>query len=157
MSDPLDMMTACHGRIRDFTSGLGRLAALPDPHDPRAPAAAAQCYRYFREGLPLHALDEDVSLAPRLRRHRPGAEVEEALDRIAEEHHRIDAVLDMLLPLLEAVPNAPPRQLLEAHAALCEVLLPHIAMEEKIIFPACALLSLDDRSVMIREMRARRG
>ena len=54
MNDPLAWFLECHERMRRFTTGLERLVALADLHDPRVAPAAAQAGRYFREGLPLH-------------------------------------------------------------------------------------------------------
>lgn len=99
--------------------GARRLAELADPSDPRGPAGAATCALYFREGLPLHAIDEDASLAPRLRPIAP-PDVVVALDHMTDEHECIHAANDAMLALLGAVAGgAPvPRELASAVGAL---------------------------------------
>lgn len=44
-ADPVAAFRACHERIRTFTAGLHRIAALPDLADPRVPSAAGQARR----------------------------------------------------------------------------------------------------------------
>lgn len=159
MTDPIASMLECHERIRRFTEGLGRLAALDDLTDPRAPTAASQCARYFREGLPLHAADEDQSLAPRLRAAGVTRAVTEALDRMTDDHRETDAGMIDLLPMLDAIAiGAPPpvARLREGHRWLAGVLLPHVEMEELVIFPACEALAPDVRENVAHEMRLRR-
>ncbi|MDP2316375.1 MAG: hemerythrin domain-containing protein [Pseudomonadota bacterium] len=156
-SDPVAAFTACHDRIRRFLDGLSRIAELPDLADPRVPEAAAQAHRYFAEGLPLHAADEDDSLAPRLRRVVP--ESGQLLDELAADHRAIDAVLATLLSILQAAADGRP----VSHASLRAdvtrlraLLLPHIAREEEVLFPLCAALSPSDRLEIGRELMSRR-
>jgi hemerythrin-like domain-containing protein len=134
---PVDAMLDCHERIRRFLDGARRLAALTNPLDPLAPGGAAMCARYFREGLPLHALDEDLTLAPRLR-PRASPEVADALDRIAADHDLVDEATEALLPTLDAVAKgAPvPADLAERVERLAGILEPHLEVEEQVIFPA---------------------
>ncbi|MDP2311574.1 MAG: hemerythrin domain-containing protein [Pseudomonadota bacterium] len=156
-ADPGASFRACHERIRMFTAGLQRIAALPDLSDPRVPSAAAQARRYFAEGLPLHADDEDLSLAPRLRAVAP--ECGPLLDELERDHRKIDACLATLLPMLGTlaeegrVPHATFRA---AVSFLSGLLLPHIAREEDELFPLCARLSSEDRLAIASELVARR-
>jgi iron-sulfur cluster repair protein YtfE (RIC family) len=150
-------LAACHARIRTFTAGLARTAALPSLDDPRVPPAAAQAHRYFAEGLPLHARDEDESLAPRLRRVAP--ETAPLLDELAHDHEEIDRCLATLLPLLAALVagrRADHASLRVASDRLDALLLPHIAREEAELFPRCAELSEADRTAFAQELHARR-
>lgn len=157
-ADPVAAFLACHERIRTFTAGLERVAALPDLHDPRVPSAASRARRYFAEGLPLHGDDEDLSLAPRLRRVAP--ETGPLLDALEQDHRRIDVCLGTLLPMLrtlaegDVVPRAP----FESEVrALSDLLLPHIAREEEELFPRCARLTAEDRVAIALEIVARRA
>jgi hypothetical protein len=156
-SDPVASFQACHERIRTSTAGLARIAALPSLDDPRVPAAAAQAHRYFAEGLPLHARDEDESLAPRLVRVDPDAAG--LLGDLARDHLAIDGCLATLLPLLAALDErrAVPHATLRAAVHLFnELLLAHIAREEAELFPRCAALSPEDRRAIARELQERR-
>lgn len=154
---PVDAMLACHERIRRFLDGAHKLATLDDPADPRARAAALACARYFREGLPLHALDEDTSLAPRLRRVAPRA-IGAALDRIAAEHEHIHTAIDAMLPWLDATAatGVVPRELGPTVDTLAGRLLPHLALEEELVFPAARRWICDPDQALIRAEMVRR-
>ena len=144
----------CHTKIRFFLEGFEKIIAKYG--DPRAPAAAAQIARYLREGLPLHAQDEDLSLAPRLLQVHP--ELSGLLAELAEDHLRMDAGMPAVLALLDrwAAVQPPPRpELAEASHWLNSVLLPHLEREEKELFPACD--GIPEEEEIRREMRARRG
>jgi hypothetical protein len=157
-ADPAASFRACHERIRMFTAGLHRIATLPDLADPRVPAAAAQARRYFAEGLPLHADDEDLSLAPRLRLVAP--ECGPLLDELERDHRQIDACLATLLPLLGTLAEegtVPHTTFRVAVSFLSTLLLPHIAREEDELFPLCARLSPEDRFEITQELLERRA
>ena len=157
-SDPVAAFLACHDRIRTFCDGLSRMAALPDLSDPRVPPSAAQAHRYFSIALPLHAADEDRSLAPRLLRVAPGTAP--VLAELAEDHAGIDRLLLTLNPMLEALSQGGmvPVEALRAQVdALRGLLLPHIAREERELFPRCAALSEADRHEIMAELLARRS
>lgn len=155
---PIDAMLACHDRIRRFLDGARRLAAVSDPLDPQAPDAATRCARYFREGVPLHALDEDASLAPKLRPLVAG-ELNTALDRVAAEHDVIHAAIEDLLWELDpiAAGGPVPESLRDRVEALAAVFEPHLKLEEEVIFPeARRLLSPELCSALRLEMVERR-
>ncbi len=157
-ADPVASFLECHDRIRTFLAGLGRLAALDDLADPRAPDAARACARYFSIGLPLHGQDEDESLSPRLRLVATD-DVLDALDRMTQDHREMDGGLPMLLAQLEGViagdPPAP-EALRASHRWLEALMDAHMAMEEAIIFPAARGLEAAELSAIAAEMRGRR-
>jgi len=153
---PLDLLMACHERIRRYLGGVDALIAVNDPLDPRCPPTAAACARYFREGLPLHGQDEDLSLTPRLLAHGVDASVREALHQMREEHVAMDGGLPEVLALLDAAARGEAAALVEPQRWLSELLLSHIAAEEAAIFPAIALLPPDELAAITREIRARR-
>lgn len=156
--DPIAGIAECHVRIRTYCEGLQRLVALPSLNDPRVPSAAAQAFRYFSIGLPLHAEDEDVSFAPRLLRLAP--ELAAVFDRLSREHQSIESQLAGLLPRLSVLAkgNIDDPEALRANAnALCGTLLPHIAFEETAFFPACSRLQSADLAEISIEMAERRS
>lgn len=155
-ADPLSPLLSCHERIRTFTAGLRRIVAA-GPDDPRVPGAAAMAWRYFAVGLPLHALDEDESLAPRLLLLDPTLEA--MLEGLSEEHAQMDVILARLLPMLDALAREERVGWAELGAeieGLIAVLLPHIEREEAALFPRCSLLSQADRAEIGAEIVARR-
>jgi hemerythrin-like domain-containing protein len=147
----------CHGRIRHFLDGFARVVVLRT--DTRAPAAAAQIARYLREGLPRHAADEDVSVAPRLREHFPDPALGALLDALAAEHVTHDAGMPAVLRLLDqlAAGDPPPADVLDqAQRWLADALLPHLTREEAELFPWVRRLPPEDQADILGELRARR-
>lgn len=160
MNDPISLMLACHERIRRFTGGLSRLAALEDLRDPQAAPAAEAIARYLRMALPLHAADEDESLTPRLQAHCGDGRVFEALEVMERQHREIHGGLPRVLRLLDAVIEGPPPSraaLSDAADWLCTLMEAHLALEEAVIFPAALDLPPEALAEMAEEMPARRG
>ncbi len=157
-ADPVAAFLACHARIRTFCDGLSRMAALSDLGDPRVPASAAQAHRYFSIALPLHAADEDRSLAPRL--HAVAPDCDGLMEALARDHAQIDQCLLRLNPMLEALSQGeivPVEALREQVDTLRGILLPHIEREERELFPRCVALSEADRHEILTELFARRA
>jgi hypothetical protein len=150
----------CHDRIRKFTAialKLGRPAPLEEVAE-----AAAAVQRYFTIALPLHAEDEDLSLAPRLRVAAPA--LAELLDKMSAEHGPIHQTIADLTPLWSRVIEEPARQSelagrLRAPASwLSELFESHLRPEEEIIFPQMVQALLPESTTeILAEMRARRG
>jgi hemerythrin-like domain-containing protein len=158
-TDPLTWFLDCHERIRRFVGGLERMVELDDLADPRVPAAATQAARYFREGLTRHAADEDHSLAPRMRGAGAADDVRDALDGMTREHGEMDALLPALLADLDALGAGRPQSSTFRSEArvFSALLLRHIEVEERVIFPAMGCLTAADRTAMLGEMAARRA
>jgi iron-sulfur cluster repair protein YtfE (RIC family) len=160
--DAVDLLLACHERIRNFTATAARLAAAADPPAAEVAQAAAGLLRYFTVALPLHEADENLSMYPRLRDAAP-PEVIAALDAMLEEHRSINAVVQRMKPLLQALELDPARlHLLAGELADCARQLEafftaHLKLEEEVIFPAIRLyLPADSREAILAEMRQRR-
>src|SRR5574341_1715069 len=83
-SDAVDLLLECHQRIRSFLGLALRLGEAWAAEPAEVADAAARVHRYFALALPLHAQDEDQSIAPRLRgRDRA---VDHELEIVAREH-----------------------------------------------------------------------
>lgn len=146
----------CHGKIRFFLNGFRKV--VENHTDPRVPAAAAQIARYLREGLPLHAKDEDQSLGPRLLVLHP--ELAGLMRDLAADHQRMDEGMPLVLALLDrlASQDLPPKaDLAQANDWLHQTMLPHLLREETELFPRCASFSADQQQQVIQELRARRA
>lgn len=155
--DPLAALAGCHAKIRQYMDGLTRLVTLDDLRDPRVIPSAQMAVRYFSIGLPLHAADEDDSIAPRLATRVPGCEA--LLDSLEIEHGAIDACLARLIPQLSMLAEGgqPSRAALRAEVGfLRDILLPHIEREEAEMFPLLSELTPLDRMQIGRELLARR-
>ena len=162
--DAVDLLLACHQRIRHFTQVAAALADAPDAPPAEVAAAAVGVLRYFTEALPLHAEDEDASVAPRLLAAEPPAQVRVALESMTREHGALDEALAALAPRWRAVAFEPGRiedeapELRVLTARLAERWAAHLAPEEAIVFPAMrSTLSPGSLHDIVREMRARRG
>jgi iron-sulfur cluster repair protein YtfE (RIC family) len=158
--DLVELLLDCHGRIRTFTgmaivTGDRLDAPLEDVVD-----ACRRFERYFRQALPLHVRDEEDSVVPRLLGR--SSDVDEALARMREEHEAHAEPLGRLLALGGVVRATPDDE--GARAALATVgrqlstaFEPHLAAEERVVFPAIrALVSSDEQAAILGELRARR-
>ena len=160
--DLVESLLECHERIRRFIDLAGRLATADAPQAQRAEAARSVA-RYFAVALPLHAEDEDLSIAPRLLRPSAPEGAAAAARRMTEEHGPIEALLEALRPRWEEL-GADPSSIAWQSSALADgaarlrvLVEPHLAMEEAVVFPAVPrVLSAAEMQSVLQEMRARR-
>lgn len=159
--DLAGLLLECHARIRHFAALAVRLASSEAGAPDRVEAAAAIA-RYFDEALPLHVRDEEESLVPRLRGR--SAVVDAALDRMLLEHAAHDALRLELIGITRAIASdvgtfaTHAGQLRALAAQVQEDLVSHVQQEESAIFPMIGtLLSAEEQSAVVAEMRARRA
>jgi len=158
--DVVELMLACHGRIRHFLGlaraiGRGEAASADDLRD-----ACDRTRRYFVEALPRHVADENESVLPRLRgRLEP---LDATLETLHAQHADHAPHVDALVRLLDAIaldPTSPERRasLLVYAESLTAELERHLEAEEVHLFPAMrALLSDAEKAQILAELRARR-
>lgn len=153
-------LAACHDRIRRFAALAARVAVEPADAAARAEAAAA-VIRYFTVALPLHAADEDDSLAPRLRGHADALDA--ALATMTADHADHGAVIEPVVALCRQLAAAPTDHaavapaLGSAAAAMTAAFAAHLALEEAVVFPAVAALPAAVQREIRAEMLARRA
>jgi hemerythrin-like domain-containing protein len=158
--DVVDLMLACHVRIRHFLGvaravGRGEAASEADLRD-----ACERTRRYFLEALPRHVADENESVLPRLRGR--SASLDAALAAMHLQHTDHAPVVDALVRLLDRVALDPASPARRASVSRCAEALTvdlerHLAAEETHVFPAMrALLSDAERTQILTELRARR-
>lgn len=163
--EPVEMLDACHGRIKAQISTLHRLVDWLPEHgaDQSAQSAAAAVVRYFTVAAPHHHADEEEDLFPALLLAAEGAaekpQVEALLGRILADHQRLDVARDEMLVLLQGICNgeAVPlsAEVVDTFGRLYEQ---HIAMETEELLPlARRLLSPAVAEQIGRSMAARRG
>lgn len=161
--DVVDILLACHDRIRRFSDAAVRLAVTPPgTGDEEIRDAATRIRYYFRAAYPAHVEDEDDTLLPRL--HGLSAEVDAALATMEHDHDAHGRDMAHLLRLCDALVEAPARhavlaaELGEVAAALRDDFARHLAMEELTLFPAVRTrLPHAVQAEMLYEARARRG
>ena len=162
--DAVDMLLACHQRIRNFTGIAVRLAEGAGASTPEIANAAEAVHRYYSVALPLHEADENESVYPRLRQRLTDPAEAASLQAMVDQHGPIDAVVAELLPRWEGLRTAPERlpsfseEIRWNAARLQDLWREHLALEEEIVFPLIRTrLTPDDLRAIHREMKQRRG
>jgi hemerythrin-like domain-containing protein len=162
--DAVDMLLACHDRIRNFTGIAVRLADADGAGAAAIANAAEAVHRYYAVALPLHEADENDSVYPRLRARLTDAAERASVQSMVDQHGPIDEVIARLLPVWDELKSNPER--LATHAAsmrvdaerLQSLWTEHLALEEKIVFPLIRKrLVPEELSDIHREMKVRRG
>ena len=161
--DPLNLLRACHDRIRERLDTLERLPGhlARCGADVEACAAVRRILAYFDGAAPHHHADEDRDLFPLLlaAEGRSGwdAKIPAILDRLAGEHPRLEQGWGILRIDLEAVTEGEARPLSEA-AAWVRMNREHLALEETHVLPLAArLLNSRELERLGRAMARRRG
>src|ERR1700757_2141722 len=113
---PLEMLDACHGRIRNHCSTLLRLRShvAANGADAAASVAALGVIRYFDNAAPDHHADEEEDLFPALVEAMAGSApicIRELIDSLTSEHRELERLWTPVRTWLAAV-------------AACEALLP---------------------------------
>jgi hemerythrin-like domain-containing protein len=160
--DPFEMLLSFHGEIRRSLDLLDDLARSPE-FDQEAGAVAYTLWEFFTGPLLWHDEDEEVSVLKRLRVTHLSAMFEALLSVASQNHREMEGRLTDLTPHLEVVmkgqrPDA--GALAEAALGLRELLEPHLALEEREIYPFARYFFSDDtrRQIMneiVGRMRAR--
>ena len=159
--DAVDLLLECHRRIRDFLGLAGRLAeAAVEPAEAVADAAS-RVHRYVTLALPLHAQDEERSIAPRLQGREPALDAE--LEVMVREHREHEPPLLVLVEACERLARDPGRRaglaevVRHATGNLARHFAAHLAREEEVVFPAVRrLLDATADAAVVQEIRLRR-
>ncbi len=160
--EPLEMLEACHGRVRAFTETLRKLV----PHlakngaDAEAAQAASNILRYFDLAAPKHHQDEEVDLFPLLLATAPeDTALAAAINQLRAEHLQMGHLWLQLRELLLLVSEGRMADLARDNLAECfaDFYQQHAASEEAGVFAAAQhLLSPSQRELLGRSMAARR-
>ncbi|MBN4050071.1 hemerythrin domain-containing protein [Nitrospira defluvii] len=168
LDDPLALFYACHRRVEFFLNILlnvtqasqGRTLTFEQQN------ALKPALRYFREAAPLHTLDEEQSLFPRLQKiqYQNKKTLLHILETLKQGHHqaeddhkKVEQCFKTWLDLgqLSAKMYA---GLSETLKRLSDFYEAHIQAEEREVFPiAQKALSPADIIALGREMAIRRG
>lgn len=157
----LDLLMACHTRIRRFSRLALTIGVRPDVPEAEVREVATQCLRYFTEALPLHVRDEEDSLWPRVA--GKSAAIDAALAQMRAQHFahgaRVEALTEALRGVLADPKDLTARRRLAAAAGTVESdFEEHLQLEESTLFPFLKQeLSVADQLTAIAELRARRA
>ncbi|WP_374561935.1 hemerythrin domain-containing protein [Ideonella sp.] len=162
LDEPFELLAACHERVKRSLALLLKLVAHAEQHgaDAQAAQAARDVLRYFGLAAPLHHEDEEKHLLPLLYASER-AELVEAAEQMAADHRTFRALWAALADGLQTLadgqlPDLPRlRREAESFSALHDS---HLALEDKLVFPATAALAGPaQRQAMSEDMAARRG
>lgn len=147
-NDVVDLLAACHERIRKFSAMACAVASGQGSQVPDLRAAAGAVRRYFAEAFPLHVADEEELIDPVVR----------LPPTIHDDHVAHAPAIDRLVALcagIEAGGPVPP-ELGPLAERLRTELDHHLSLEERDLFPAIRALPDDVRARIRDGMRARR-
>lgn len=151
--DVTSRLRDCHARIRAHLAEAVAVARS-DELEPRRTGARA-VLRYFTEALPLHAADEDVSVASSV-----GPSLATLVERLAREHVEIDGLVATLSTDWARWAGGERGLATDVHAAALERLdrlfRAHLELEETVLFPAIDRLPATTRRSIVQAMAARR-
>jgi hemerythrin-like domain-containing protein len=161
---PLQMLEACHARIRMQCKALGSLASHVRKHgcDGRAQQDASNVMRYFDGAGRHHHEDEEQDLFPRMVGAAEGRNAERVallVDQLRREHREMAEKWLHLRKSLELIANDG-NVVLDATEVghFCAVYRDHIAIEEKEMMPlAILLLGAQDLAAIGEAMAVRRA
>lgn len=155
---PVELLCACHGKIRRFATLCERLAAHTTAQgaDEEARSAASAILRYFTVAVPLHHDDEDQDLFPALRELRDDS-LMATMRALEQEHGELEALWEQVRPWLEGVQQGSARAAPEAMAQLASRYRDHIDREEREVFGCAARLPAPVLREIGERMARRRG
>jgi hemerythrin-like domain-containing protein len=160
-ADAVELLLECHHRIRSFLGLAGRLGEARSEGAEAVAEAAFRVHRYFTLALPLHARDEEESIAPRLGGREPALDAE--LAAVVREHREHERPLAVLVEACARLARDPGRHrelaavVRRASGELRSHFDVHLAREEQVIFPAARrLLDAAADAAVVKEIRLRR-
>ena len=139
IDDPIELLQACHDKVRRFAGLTLRLRAHLAERGPDAEAqeAARSILRYFDMAAPLHHDDEDRDLFPALR-SLSQPELTNCIDELEAQHESLGLTWPPGLNASAEGPACPPPAEVDEFAVAYPA---HAAREEAEIYPAAAQLS----------------
>lgn len=161
---PLEMLSACHGRVESQCQTLLRLV----PHiaangsDQAAREAAQNVMRYFDTSAKHHHADEEEDLFPVLLKTAPEAELahlRKLIDTLLGQHRELELAWSQVRWKLEGIwLGMKPDLSADEVARMVDLYRLHIAREEDELLPLAArLLGEAQLDGVGRAMRLRRG
>ncbi|WP_290871278.1 hemerythrin domain-containing protein [Aquabacterium sp.] len=164
IDDPIELLLACHEKVRRFTSLSLKLQdhVATQGADGQAADAARAILRYFDVAAPLHHADEDEDLYPALL-GLADASLAQTIQRIQDEHQELNRLWQACRPWLTRVSEAgsladpgdvPPAP--DAIGVFAARYGQHAAQEEQWLFPQAQRLSEAQRQAICAAMVARR-
>lgn len=157
IDDPIEMLRACHEKVRRFATLAQRLRDHVAVHgaDAEARSAAEAVLRYFDLAAVLHHEDEECDLFPALRESGDAALVQ-AIDELHAEHKVLTQTWQRVRPWLLAVAQGGQVQAAPEVDAFAQSYCRHADREEAEIYPHAGLLQAERTRAICDAMVARR-
>jgi hemerythrin-like domain-containing protein len=161
---PLEMLAACHDRIRTQCATLLRIRAhvATTGSDAAAVAAARAVMRYFDTAARDHHADEEEDLFPALIESMAGSDpvcLRQLIDSLTNEHRELERLWSRVKPWLAAVEaGSATSPVAAAIDSFVDLYQRHTKREEQELLPmAERLLAPAELDQIGRAMRLRRG
>lgn len=155
--EPIDMLYACHGRVKQFCRQLQLLPDYIDQHglNQAVKNDVRQILNYFNQAAPLHHDDEEKDFFPALAQKLP--ETQKAIDELEMQHEALHQNWYELREKLEAllaekITNIDP-ELIQRFVAGYDL---HISIEEPLFELGREHLLADELASMGKIMAERR-
>lgn len=161
IDDPIELLVACHDKVRHFTGLAERLASHVTQHgaDKQAAEAARAVLRYFEMAAPHHHADEDENLFPALAA-LGDAELNATLhsltaqhDELADQWALVATWLRQVMAQAKTPPASVPAGAIQAFAAAYRA---HAHREEEAVYPHASRLPREAMARIAAAMVARR-
>ena len=143
--DPLKQLLAFHGELRRALKVLAGLAAR-GPGDVDA-HEVSQLTTLLRGPLTFHDIDEETLLIPLIMARLGSLDLDPGLERCRRDHQQLEELVEALLEHLDEIARGVPSHpvlLTTASTELNALLLPHLDLEEQVVFPFARRLLTDD-------------
>lgn len=157
IDDPIELLQACHDKVRRFAGLTLRLRThlAERGADAQAQEAARSILRYFDMAAPLHHDDEDLDLFPALKSLMQPS-LTACIDEVASEHVTLGHLWQALRPWLLATAAGQSYAAPEEVDDFAHSYPAHAQREESQIYPAAAQLSAEQLQTISAAMVARR-
>jgi hemerythrin-like domain-containing protein len=155
---PIELLLACHDKVRRFAELALKLAAHieQDGPDEQAADAARTILRYFDLAAPLHHEDEDVDLFPALKA-LGHAELTHQIDTLSAEHDELGQQWQALRPWLIAITEGQLITLDVPVRVFAHRYQHHAQQEEALLYPWATQLNAAQIAHISQAMVARRS
>ncbi len=156
--NPIEMLFACHGKVKQFCH---QLSVLPDyvaqnGVNTTVREAVQRIQTYFNQAAPLHHADEEQDFFPALLRHAPHVQAE--IDELARQHVVLHKNWENLCAQLNALLAGERADLAaDAITRFTESYDKHIAIEEPLFELGSEILPRTTQQAMGKIMAKRRG
>lgn len=157
IDDPIELLMACHEKVRRFAGLTVRLRdhVASKGADGQAQEAARSILRYFNIAAPLHHDDEEVDLFPALRQLND-PQLNQCMTQLEAEHAELAGLWRSLGPWLEALSSGADHPAPSSVNDFAQRYPAHAQREEDEVYPFASRLRPEQVKQISAAMVARR-